>query len=55
MPDVLKGSTTCIFTHLPFRNTTFRNKERQIIYKTEFMMRYGVPRQITTNEKEEGI
>ena len=28
-------------------NTTFRNAEGQIIYKTEFESRYGVPRQIT--------
>ena len=28
-------------------NTTFRNTERQIIYKTEFLTRYGVPHQIT--------
>ena len=32
---------------LPTWNTTFRNKEGQIIYKTEFLMRYSVPRQIT--------
>ena len=28
-------------------NTTFRNAEGQIIYKTELLMRYGLPRQIT--------
>ena len=32
---------------LPTWNTTFRNKDGQIIYKTEFQMRYGLPRQIT--------
>lgn len=28
-------------------NTTFRNTEGQIIYKTEYLMRYALPRQIT--------
>ena len=32
---------------LPTWNTTFHNKDGQIIYKTEFQMRYGLPRQIT--------
>ena len=28
-------------------NTTFRNEEAQVIYKTEFLTRFGAPRQIT--------
>ena len=32
---------------LPRWNTTFRNAEGQIIYKTEFESRYGAPRKIT--------
>ena len=28
-------------------NTTFRNIDGQIIYKTEYSTRYGLPRQIT--------
>jgi len=32
---------------LPPWNTTFRNMEGQIIYKTEFLTHYGIPRQIT--------
>ena len=28
-------------------NTTFRNEEAQVIYKTEFLTRFGTPRQIT--------
>jgi hypothetical protein len=28
-------------------NTTFRNMEGQIIFKTEFQTRFGTPRQIT--------